>query len=99
MTHPNIQPVGDRILVQYRDDKTEQVQGGVIIPESAREKPQEATVLALGSGHKHKHGKVTPFEVKVGDVVLVGRYSGADVKLGDQKFTLVREDDILGVMG
>lgn len=97
MNNSKIQPVGDRILIQHREDK-EQIRGGVIIPDSAKEKPQEAKVIALGSGRKGKDGKITPFEVKVGDMVLVDKYGGAEVKLDDKKYTLVREDDILGVL-
>lgn len=93
----HIKPVGDRILVQYVEDK-EQVRGGVIIPDSAKEKPQEAKVIALGTGTKAKDGTVTAFEVKVGDTVLLGRFAGSEVTLDEQKFTLVREDDILGVI-
>ena len=92
-----IKPVGDRILIQHAEDK-EQIRGGVIIPDSAKEKPQEAKVIALGSGRKDKDGKVQPFEVKVGDTVLVANYGGAEVKLDEKKYTLVREDDILGVI-
>ncbi|MDO8540568.1 MAG: co-chaperone GroES [Opitutaceae bacterium] len=98
MAQPKIQPVGDRILIQHKEEK-EQIRGGVIIPDSAQEKPQEAKVIALGSGRKGKDGKVIAFEVKVGDNVLVAKYGGAEVKLGDRKYTLVREDDILGVIG
>lgn len=94
---PKIRPVGDRILVQHTAEK-EQVRGGVIIPDNAREKPQEAKVIALGTGSKAKDGSVTAFEVKIGDTVLVGKFAGAEVRLDDQKFTLVREDDILGVI-
>jgi chaperonin GroES len=97
MAKLKIRPVGDRILIQHIEEK-EQIRGGVIIPDSAKEKPQEAKVIALGAGNKNKDGKVTPFEVKVGDTVLVARYGGAEVKLDDQKYTLVREDDILGVI-
>ncbi len=97
MTPLKIQPVGDRILIRYREDK-EQVRGGVIIPDSAQEKPQEATIIAVGSGHRNKDGALTPFEVKVGDTVFVGKYSGAEVRLDDQKYTIVREDDILGIL-
>jgi chaperonin GroES len=97
MAHLKIKPVGDRILIQHVEDK-EQVRGGIIIPDSAREKPQEAKVIALGRGTKTKDGTVSPFEVKVGDKVLVARYGGAEVKLDDQHYTLVREDDILGVI-
>jgi len=97
MSKFKIKPVGDRILVQYVEDK-EQVRGGVIIPDSAKEKPQEAKVIALGTGSKGKDGTVIAFEVKVGDTVLVGKFAGSEVKLDDQKYTLVREDDILGVI-
>lgn len=97
MPNPKIRPVGDRILVQHAAEK-EQVRGGVIIPDNAREKPQEAKVIALGTGTKAKDGGTTPFEVKIGDTVLVGKFAGAEVRLDDQKFTLVREDDILGVL-
>ena len=93
-----IRPVGDRILIEQIDDKKEQTRGGVIIPDSAREKPQAAKVIALGTGRKTKDGAVTPFEVKVGDRVLVAQYGGAEVKLDDRSYTFVREDDILGVL-
>jgi chaperonin GroES len=92
-----IKPVGDRILVQYAAEK-EQVRGGVIIPDSAKEKPQEARVIALGTGTKGKNGVVMAFEVKVGDTVLIGRFAGSEVKLDNETYTLVREDDILGVV-
>jgi chaperonin GroES len=92
-----IKPVGDRILLQYAEEK-EQVRGGIIVPDSAREKPQEAKVIALGSGTKTKDGAIIPFEVKVGDRVLVGKFAGGEVKLDGEKFTLVREDDILGIL-
>lgn len=97
MIHTKIKPVGDRILIAFPPEK-EQVRGGILIPDSAREKPQEARVIALGTGKKNKDGKPTPFEVKVGDKVLVARYGGAEVQVGDRKFTLVREDDLLGVI-
>jgi len=83
--------------VKHLEDK-EQVRGGIIIPDSAKEKPQEAEVIALGTGKRDESGKVIPFEVKVGDRVLVGKYGGTEVKLEEQKYTLVREDDILGVI-
>jgi chaperonin GroES len=98
VTRPTIRPVGDRIPIEHRDDGKEQTRGGVIIPDSAREKPQEAKVIALGTGHKTKDGTTTPFEVKVGDRVLVAKYGGAEVKLGAKKYTLVREDELLGVL-
>ncbi len=83
--------------MKHIEDK-EQVRGGIIIPDSAKEKPQEAEVIALGTGKRDDNGKVHPFEVKVGDRVLVGKYGGTEVKLDEQKYTLVREDDILGVI-
>jgi chaperonin GroES len=92
-----IRPVGDRILVKLSGER-EQVRGGVIIPDSAQETSQEAKVIALGSGAKTKDGEVTPFEVKVGDKVLIARFGGAEVRLDGQKYTIVREDDILGVV-
>jgi chaperonin GroES len=93
-----IKPVGDRILIQHLDVEKEQIRGGVIIPDSAKEKPQEAKIIAVGTGIKGKDGLVIPFEVKVGDKVLVNKYGGSEVKLNDQKYTLIREDDILGVL-
>ena len=97
MSKLKIKPVGDRILVQHIEEK-EQVRGGVIIPDSAKEKPQEAKVIALGTGAKNKAGDVIPFEVKVGDKVLISKFSGSEVKLEAEKYTLVREDDILAVV-
>jgi chaperonin GroES len=97
MAKVNIKPIGDRVLVQHIEEK-EQVRGGIIIPDSAKEKPQEAKVIALGTGKKGEDGKVVPFEVKVGDKVLISKYGGTEVKIESEKFTLVREDDILGVI-
>ena len=92
-----IKPVGDRILVQRVEEK-EQVRGGVIIPDAAKQKSQEAKVIALGSGAKAKDGTVIAFQVKVGDTVLIGAYAGSEVQVEGEKYTLVREDDILGVI-
>jgi chaperonin GroES len=97
MAKVKIQPLGDRVLVKAVEEK-EQIKGGIIIPDSAKEKPQEAEVIALGTGKKDDNGKVIPFEVKVGDKVLVSKYGGTEVKIGDEKFSLLREDDILGVI-
>jgi chaperonin GroES len=98
MAKVKIQPLGDRVLVKAIDDK-EQVKGGIIIPDSAKEKPQEAEVIALGTGKRDDEGKRIAFEVKVGDRVLVSKYGGTEVKIGDEKYSLLREDDILGVIG
>jgi len=98
MAKLKIMPLGDRVLVKAIEEK-EQVKGGIIIPDSAKEKPQEAEVIALGTGKKDEDGKRIPFEVKVGDKVLVSKYGGTEVKIGDEKYSLLREDDILGVIG
>ena len=98
MANVKIRPIGDRVLVKHSEEK-EQVRGGIIIPDSAKEKPQEAEVIALGTGKKDESGKAQPFEVKVGDRVLISKYGGTEVKIEEQKYTLVREDDILGVIG
>ena len=92
-----IKPLGDRVLVKMIEE-TEQVKGGIIIPDSAKEKPQEAEVIALGTGKKDKDGNLVPFQVTVGDRVLISKYGGTEVKMADAKFTLLREDDILGVL-
>lgn len=97
MAKVSIKPIGDRVLVQHLEEK-EQVRGGIIIPDSAKEKPQEAKVIALGTGKKDDAGNTAPFEVKVGDMVLLSPYGGSEVKLDGQKYKLVREDDILGVI-
>ena len=97
MTQTSIQPIGDRILVQPMEEN-EQVKGGIIIPDSAKEKPQNAKVIALGTGKTDKDGKKVPFEVKIGDTVLISKYGGTEVKLDGEKFTLLREDDVLGII-
>ncbi|MCR6655736.1 MAG: co-chaperone GroES [Opitutus sp.] len=97
MAKLKIKPVGDRILVQHVEGK-EQVRGGVIIPDTAKEKSQEAKIVALGTGTKAKDGTTTAFEVQVGDSVLLGKFAGSDVTLHSQKYTLVREDDILAII-
>lgn len=97
MANTSIKPIGDRVLVKSIEEK-EQVRGGIIIPDAAKEKPQEAEVVALGTGKKDESGKIQAFEVKVGDRVLISKYGGTEVKLGEVKYTLVREEDILGII-
>ena len=97
MANPTVRPLGDRVLVQPLEEG-EVKRGGIIIPDTAKEKPQEAKVIAIGTGKTDDDGKKQPFEVKVGDRVLISKYGGTEVKLDDQKFNLVREDDILGVI-
>jgi len=98
MSKPNITPLGDRVLVKSVEED-EQVKGGIIIPDSAKEKPQQAEIIALGTGSKDDDGKSVPFQVKVGDVVLVSKYGGTEVKIDDVVYQLLREDDILGILG
>jgi chaperonin GroES len=76
----------------------ETVRGGIIIPDTAKEKPQEAEVVAVGDGKRDDEGKRIPMDVKVGERVLIGKYSGTDIKIGDDEFVIVREDEILGVV-
>lgn len=91
----NIQPLGDRVLVKAIEVE-EQVKGGIIIPDSAKEKPTTAEVLALGNGKKD--GETYEFSVKVGDKVIISKYGGTQVKLDDVEYTILREDDILGII-
>ena len=92
-----IKPLGDRVLVQPVE-VAEQSKGGIIIPDSAKEKPQEGKVIAVGTGKRDEDGKVIPFNVKKGDLVLMPKYGGTEVKVDDIEYQIVREDDILGVV-
>ena len=91
----NIRPLGDRVLVEPIEEK-EQTVGGIIIPDSAKEKPMQGKVIAVGK-KTDKDGKEIAFDVKKGDTVLLPKYGGTEVKLGDKKLQLVREEDLLGV--
>jgi len=90
-------PLQDRILVKRLEEK-EMKKGGIIIPDTAKEKPQEAEVIAVGPGKVTKDGTRQPMGVKVGDKILFGKYSGSEVKLDDEEYLIMREDDILGVI-
>ncbi|MGC8917136.1 MAG: co-chaperone GroES [Thermoanaerobaculum sp.] len=92
-----IRPLNDRVLLR-RIEPEEVVKGGIIIPDTAKEKPQEAEVIAVGPGRLDDNGKRVPIEVKKGDRVLIGKYSGTDIKIGDEEYVIVREDEILGVI-
>ncbi len=92
-----IRPLYDRIVVQRIEEK-ETVRGGIIIPDSAKEKPQEGKVLAVGKGKMLEDGKVLPLDVQVGQRILFGKYSGNDIKLGDDEYLLMREDEVLGII-
>ena len=94
----NIRPLYDRIVVK-RKDAREQVRGGIIIPDTAKEKPQEAEVIAVGEGKWSDEGKRIPLEVKKGDTILLGKYSGTEIKLDDVEYTILREDEVLAIVG
>ena len=92
-----IRPLYDRIVVK-RIEEQETVRGGIIIPDSAKEKPQEGEVIAVGNGKRLEDGKLVPLDVKVGDRILFGKYSGSDIKLDGEEYMIMREDEILGVL-
>ncbi len=92
-----LRPLQDRILIKRIEEK-ETVKGGIIIPDTAKEKPQEGEVVAVGNGKKTEDGKVIALDVKVGDRVLFGKYSGNDIKIDEQEYLILREDEILGVL-
>ncbi len=94
----NIRPLQDRILIK-RLDEEEQIKGGIMIPDTAKEKPQEAEVIAVGPGKLDDDGKRAPMDVSVGDKVLVGKYSGSDIKIDDEDYVILREDEVLAIIG
>ena len=92
-----IRPLQDRGIVQ-RVQEEEKTKGGIIIPDTAKEKPQEGKVVAVGKGKVNDDGKLTPLDVKAGDRILFGKYSGTEVKIDGEDYLIMREDDILGVL-
>ena len=92
-----LRPMQDRIIVKRVEEET-MTAGGIFIPETAKEKPQKGEIMAVGNGKKTEDGKVIPLDVKVGDKVLFGKYSGTEVKIEGEEYLIMREDDILGVM-
>ena len=92
-----IRPLQDRVLVE-RIEEQEKTKGGIIIPDTAKEKPQEGKVVAVGAGKVNEDGKVTPLSVKAGDKILFGKYSGTEIKLNGNEYLIMREDDILGIV-
>jgi len=93
----NIKPLADRIMVR-RIEEQEMKRGGIIIPDTAKEKPQEGEVVAVGPGRMTEDGKRIAMEVKKGDRILIGKYSGAEVTIDGTEYTILREDDVLGVL-
>ncbi len=94
----NVKPLGDRVLVHPIEEK-ETKQGGIIIPDTAKEKPQEGEVVALGTGKVDENGKKVEFTVKQGDKVLISKYGGTEIKIDGEGYLIMREDDILGIIG
>ena len=93
----NVRPLHDRIVIKRIEEK-ETVKGGIIIPDSAKEKPQEGEVIAVGHGKKTEKGEVIPLDVKAGDRILFGKYSGTEIKLDGEEYLIIREDEVLGVI-
>ena len=94
----NIRPLYDRIVVKRLEDQDETTAGGLIIPDSAKEKPQQAEVVAVGKGKRLEDGKVVSLDVQPGDRILFGKYSGSEIKLDGQEYLIMREDEVLGVL-
>ena len=97
MSKINIRPLGDRVLVEQKQE-AEQIKGGIVIPDSAKEKPLEAVVVALGTGKLDDKGNKIPFDVKVGDIVLTSKYGGTEVKYDDKEYKILSASDILAVI-
>ena len=94
----NVRPLHDRILVRRIEEK-ETVKGGIIIPDTAKEKPQEGEVIAVGNGKILENGNKVPLDVKAGDRILFGKYSGTDIKVDGEEYLILREDEVLAVIG
>ena len=93
----NFRPLHDRILIKRIEEK-ETVKGGIIIPDTAKEKPQEGEVIAVGNGKKTEDGKVVPLDVKAGDRILFGKYSGTEIKIDNEEYLILKEEEVLGVV-
>ena len=93
----NVRPLHDRILIK-RIEEQETVKGGIIIPDTAKEKPQEGEVIAVGAGKKTEEGKTLPLDVKVGDRILFAKYSGSDIEIEDEEYFFLREEEVLAVL-
>ena len=97
MTSTNFRPLHDRVVVR-RVESEAKTKGGIIIPDTAKEKPQEGKVVAVGKGKVSEDGKITPLDVKVNDRVLFGKYSGSEINIDGEEHLIMREDDVLGVL-
>ncbi len=98
MASVNVRPLADRVLVKPLEAQ-ETKKGGIIIPDAHKEKPQEGEVVALGTGKRDEEGKLIAFTVKKGDKVLISKYGGTEIKIDDTSYLIMREDDILGILG
>src|SRR4030095_1303289 len=93
-----IRPLQDRVIVKRIEEELEKTRGGISIPDTAKEKPQQGKVIAVGKGKVGDDGKVTPLDVKSGDTILFGKYAGSEIKIDGEEHLIMREDDILGVV-
>ena len=93
-----VRPLQDRVLIKRLEDDTEKTKGGLYIPDSAKEKPQQGKVMAVGKGRVNDEGKIIPLDVKAGDKILFGKYSGSEIKVDGEELLIMREEDILGVV-
>jgi chaperonin GroES len=98
MAKLKFRPLHDRVVVE-RLESEEKTKGGIIIPDTAKEKPQEGKVVAVGSGARDENGKIVPLDVKAGDVILFGKWSGTEVKLDGKDYLIMKESDIMGIVG
>ncbi len=96
-TKVQLRPLGGRVLVR-RIEAQEKLKGGIILPDTAKKKEERAEVVAVGTGKKDKNGKVIPMPVKVGDIILMDKYSGQEVQVNDEEFMIVRQDDIIAIV-
>ena len=93
-----IRPLADRLIVKRLDTQEQRSAGGIIIPDTAKEKPQEGKVVAVGKGKTNDDGKTTPLDVKPGDTILFGKYSGSEIKIDGEEHLILREEDVLGIV-
>ena len=93
-----VRPLQDRVLIKRLEDDTEKTKGGLYIPDSAKEKPQQGKVMAVGKGRTNDEGKVIPLDVKAGDKILFGKYSGSEIKVDGEELLIMREDEVLAVI-
>jgi chaperonin GroES len=98
MATSRIRPLQDRLIVKRIDETEQKSAGGIIIPDTAKEKPQEGKVIAVGSGKRNEDGTVQPLDVKKGDRILFGKYAGSEIKIDGEEHLILREDDVLGVV-